>query len=866
MAKWFWVFVIMAGLACDLDGVLTCRQFGNSLMDCVSKAQCIDGILEKQIETHGINVQGVKVNELFIYDLLTLTGCDAKTYQQCFDINEITIINCIGESGCIGLVSIVQVDNNVNPEPQVSVPETSRDNLPEKADNFYKIQENHSQDNNRNQNNQSSSNINQVNHSEISQELTQEHIKNDEQVTNEIENKENFEQPTTINSQNFNENNIEVNQHVDNLGNDQKIATDANLNNEGENIQNLELDQETEKSLQEMENEEELKNLKFRLKELGIIWQSLVNGFENSEDLIKLEFINKELEKIETRMAQLIIRDKPVDKIAKENEDKVEEIELNQKINLEGSNENETLDKKNELNKQNTIEVSNHNENTEKNNFYIPFGKINPNVNIPDLENWSGPDPYAFSFKLPTANNVNIDKTTEKGEIPNENLTENTNPGTGSLIEETPAKESLNKEEKIDEDLQLKSTFEDKQIDFGENNGFGPSDGVPNNPITYQPTNPITHDSPNDPFYQNQIDINHQSIPSFTSKIPTGPSSQSEINHSISTKSENEIIIQSEDSYKKVSTENQTPELIPILYQEITNISTNENNIQNENINNQPTNSPASNQPDLGIIQIFTLDYSQQSTTPQASNLESKHESETDPPPVSQKFHKSIATASSSGIQETQSQSSEFEESFSHKSSSSPEAQHSKSAKLENLTNTNETQVSTSEDILKNSPKNNNENFLQEAPLTASQSLEVQTELKSSETNSENASKDQIDTKLSVSNEQAPPESTTQAYSSNSNQKLSSSDFLKKDSKPEDCHLDCQKICENRSMPVKCESDCIENICNGSSSWLSTYSTVIFTGILLFLVVGVIYLFMQNKNMQVLLEHGEYGIYSNISN
>ena len=851
MAVWFWVLVIVIGLACDLERVLTCRQFGYTLIDCVIQAQCMDGHLEKQIETHGINIQGAKINEFFIEDLLTITGCNAKTYHQCFDINEITIINCIGESGCIGLVNIVQVDPNENLDPQVPTPEPSKANLTETTNDPYTMQENHSQDDIRQESSLNPSSNHQENRLGSYQELNQEQIKNDEEVGNQIENKENFEYFGTFDNQNIDDKTIEANQHVDNLGNDEKIATETNLINENGDSQGPESNQDTQKSNQEIEIEEEIKVLKFRLKELGIIWQSLVSGFENSEDLTKLEFINKELEKIETRLAQLIIRDKPAEKIAREDEAKIDEIQLSPKNNLGELEEKKELEKKSEIGPENHPMVSKENETTGRNYNYIPFGKLNPNINIPDLENWSGPDPYTFSFKLPTRDGFYIDKDPEENEIPSENSTGNSNSGTQTLIEEIPGDEAMNKEVKMGEDLKIKSNLEEIQVDFRGNNGFAPSS--------------LIQSYPNELSNQNETNINHQSITSGTTTASAEATLYSQINDSISTKSETEIINQSENLNQGISIENQTPETLPSLYNEATDISTSKIYEKNENLSNQSTDIPASNQQDSGIVQIFTLDYLQQANSPSISNSEPQHELEIEPRPASQTSHKLIATATSSRILETQSQSIQSE-GGSQTSTPLPDIQLSKYVTLENLTNSNEIPALTSADISQTPPQIKNENFLQEAPLSASQSLENQAELNSSTSNIENIPKDQLDTKSSLTNEQAAPESTTQTFASNLNQKTSSGDFLKKDSTPQDCYLDCQKICENRSIPVKCESDCIENICNTSSSWLSTYSTVILTGILLFLVVGVIYLFMQNKNMQVLLEHGEYGIYSNISN
>lgn len=84
---------------------------------------------------------------------------------------------------------------------------------------------------------------------------------------------------------------------------------------------------------------------------------------------------------------------------------------------------------------------------------------------------------------------------------------------------------------------------------------------------------------------------------------------------------------------------------------------------------------------------------------------------------------------------------------------------------------------------------------------------------------------------------------------------------------PDECTEDCKNICLKKSEQVNCMKECTSNFCAIELSSNSDYYTVILTGVVLFLIVGIIYLFMQNKSMRMAIEHGEFGVatYSHIS-
>jgi hypothetical protein len=78
------------------------------------------------------------------------------------------------------------------------------------------------------------------------------------------------------------------------------------------------------------------------------------------------------------------------------------------------------------------------------------------------------------------------------------------------------------------------------------------------------------------------------------------------------------------------------------------------------------------------------------------------------------------------------------------------------------------------------------------------------------------------------------------------------------------CKDDCEVICNRQNSGPSCKFDCISEFCMVSSN--SDYFKVLATGLFLFLVVFVIYLFVQNKSLRNAIENGEYGIaiYSSI--
>lgn len=76
------------------------------------------------------------------------------------------------------------------------------------------------------------------------------------------------------------------------------------------------------------------------------------------------------------------------------------------------------------------------------------------------------------------------------------------------------------------------------------------------------------------------------------------------------------------------------------------------------------------------------------------------------------------------------------------------------------------------------------------------------------------------------------------------------SEFLQADNESTDS---CEKSCEQRCLNAdndSCLSDCLSSVCYGGST-SSDYFTVIVTGLSLFCVVSVIYLFMKNRNIRI---------------
>jgi len=146
----------------------------------------------------------------------------------------------------------------------------------------------------------------------------------------------------------------------------------------------------------------------------------------------------------------------------------------------------------------------------------------------------------------------------------------------------------------------------------------------------------------------------------------------------------------------------------------------------------------------------------------------------------------------------------------------------------------------------------NNENFEQKDEFS-SQSTE----------NRENTEKNNEDTAKSPSLNRGNMKKDTITETNNPQNQ-----FLKA-SKPssDECSEDCKKICQKKNEQGNCINNCISNFCAIDQTSNSDFYTVILTGAVLFLVVGIIYLFMQNKSMRVAIEHGEFGVatYSHIS-
>lgn len=80
------------------------------------------------------------------------------------------------------------------------------------------------------------------------------------------------------------------------------------------------------------------------------------------------------------------------------------------------------------------------------------------------------------------------------------------------------------------------------------------------------------------------------------------------------------------------------------------------------------------------------------------------------------------------------------------------------------------------------------------------------------------------------------------------------------------CAMDCEQLCDNKKTPESCVTNCIDEFCKSSKFISSDYFSVILTGIVLFLVIFTIFLFIQNKSMRNAIENGDFGIaiYSSI--
>jgi hypothetical protein len=84
----------------------------------------------------------------------------------------------------------------------------------------------------------------------------------------------------------------------------------------------------------------------------------------------------------------------------------------------------------------------------------------------------------------------------------------------------------------------------------------------------------------------------------------------------------------------------------------------------------------------------------------------------------------------------------------------------------------------------------------------------------------------------------------------------------------EDCEKNCEIMCGKGDNLGECKSNCMTSFCAVGTENETSYLTVIVTGVILFLIVSIIYLFMQNKSMRIAFEQGDYvlGQYSSISN
>ena len=81
------------------------------------------------------------------------------------------------------------------------------------------------------------------------------------------------------------------------------------------------------------------------------------------------------------------------------------------------------------------------------------------------------------------------------------------------------------------------------------------------------------------------------------------------------------------------------------------------------------------------------------------------------------------------------------------------------------------------------------------------------------------------------------------------------------------CNKNCQIMCEKNENYENCFDTCFESFCVKESEE-SSYTSVIIVGIVLLLVVGIVYLFLQNKSMRIAFEQGDYiiGQYTSINN
>lgn len=94
-----------------------------------------------------------------------------------------------------------------------------------------------------------------------------------------------------------------------------------------------------------------------------------------------------------------------------------------------------------------------------------------------------------------------------------------------------------------------------------------------------------------------------------------------------------------------------------------------------------------------------------------------------------------------------------------------------------------------------------------------------------------------------------------------------STEMLKTNLKPATtCSEDCDQLCDSKKTPSLCISNCLTEFCQSAQSPSSDYLSVLLTGMALFLIVFVLFLFLQNKSMRTAIENGEFGIaiYSSI--
>lgn len=80
------------------------------------------------------------------------------------------------------------------------------------------------------------------------------------------------------------------------------------------------------------------------------------------------------------------------------------------------------------------------------------------------------------------------------------------------------------------------------------------------------------------------------------------------------------------------------------------------------------------------------------------------------------------------------------------------------------------------------------------------------------------------------------------------------------------CAQDCEQLCDDKKNPESCVSNCLNEFCQPSNFISSDYFSVVLTGVVLFLIVFTIFLFIQNKSMRNAIENGDFGIaiYSSI--